>query len=181
MEWEGRREEGRCWSNICKGSCRVFTFMLLFMDMVVPSVAQIFTSKEEQTELHKPQHMPKYGQHSTCKGPCSKQLLWTLPSHDPKSEGEPSWSQSVKTGLRFQIFAETTLKYGDEILRDMKSREEAREEKRKEKENRRERKWWYLHSCSCSLCAIPKSSLTWKSPRTAVATNNKNKTFNKAH
>ena len=42
--------------------------------------------------------------------------------------------------LRFQIFAETTLKYGDEILRDMKSREEGREEKRKEKEKRRERK-----------------------------------------
>ena len=40
----------------------------------------------------------------------------------------------MKTGLYFQIFAETTLKYGDEILRDMKSREEAREEKRKEKE-----------------------------------------------
>ena len=40
----------------------------------------------------------------------------------------------MKTGLRFQIFAETTLKYGDEILRDMKSREEKRKEKRKEKE-----------------------------------------------
>ena len=37
----------------------------------------------------------------------------------------------MKTGLHFQIFAETTLKYGDEILRDMKSREEKRKEKEK--------------------------------------------------
>ena len=45
----------------------------------------------------------------------------------------------MKTGLRFQIFAETTLKYGDEMLRDMKSREEAREEAREEKRKEKEK------------------------------------------
>ena len=41
----------------------------------------------------------------------------------------------MKTDLRFQIFAETTLKYGDGKIkhRDMKSRKEARKKKRKEK------------------------------------------------
>ena len=47
----------------------------------------------------------------------AQQVLQTLPTHNQKSEGEPSWSQSVKTGLCVKIFAETIFKYGDRKIK----------------------------------------------------------------
>ena len=44
--------------------CMLLFGVLVFDSLV--SAAQMFTAKEELTELHKPQHMPKYDQHSTC-------------------------------------------------------------------------------------------------------------------
>ena len=70
----------------------------------------------------------------------AQQVLQTLTTHNQKSEGEPSWSKSVKTGLCVKIFAETIFKYGDrkikfwEIWEQEGGKEEEKEEEGELKE-----------------------------------------------